>query len=203
MAIDAAFGDSAKGSVGRLPCHGRPERREADGDTGMYDFDDDAQDISGDGASLGADTRADEADLASRRGRQRSSSLPPPLPLLLLLLMWGCTSFQVTSPRVARRKTKNNIGDFPFARSVGCAGPGGPRKKDSERRSVAADQHCSSAAAPRHCLQGNVEPRIRLGSWEASFGQGPPRQRPRRNPDDLTNVRPLSIDRWRDRCSGA
>ena len=39
MAIDGVCGDSAKCRVYRLPCHGRPHRREADGDTGAEGMD--------------------------------------------------------------------------------------------------------------------------------------------------------------------
>ena len=70
MAIDGVCGDSAKCRVYRLPCHGRPRRHEADGDTGAAGMDDcERQDISGEGASLkGAGTRAEEAGEASITG---------------------------------------------------------------------------------------------------------------------------------------
>ena len=70
LAIDGVCGDSAKCRVYRLPCHGRPRRHEADGDTGAAGMDDcERQDISGEGASLkGAGTRAEEAGEASITG---------------------------------------------------------------------------------------------------------------------------------------
>ena len=58
-----SMGHAGMGPVYRLPCHGRPRRHEADGDTGgTDDFERQVQDISGDGASVkGADTAAEEA----------------------------------------------------------------------------------------------------------------------------------------------
>ena len=77
LAIDGVCGDSAKCRVCRLPCHGRPRRHKADGDTckaSTGDFE--RQDISGEGASLkGADTEADEADEASITTRQCAHTL--------------------------------------------------------------------------------------------------------------------------------
>ena len=73
-----------KGRVYRLPCHGRPRRREADGDPGklgMDDFERQGRDISGEGASLkGANTRAEKAGEANVIGQ----------PTVLGLFASGC-----------------------------------------------------------------------------------------------------------------
>ena len=74
--------------------------------------------------------------------------VPSPIPTDSIGLF--AIHFQVTSPRIGRRKSKNNAGDLPFVTLVGCAGPGRPRNNDSEPRTIAPSHHRIASPSQLH-----------------------------------------------------